>query len=489
MRRHGRCRPLAADIPLDDAGFTGYVQAKLQLYTRAKVGSDAPLMLAVGPVADMELDFNLHAVHDRCVAVPTTCGDTVHDYVQEVVVAIARAEQRGPAPPKPALEPSDRDAFARDVAQRASALAPGASIVADGGTVLVITRQGGHPFRFDVKSLYQDCQHAAFACALQVQDLAARMAAYLDMPERSGLRAAPGFVRGLHRHRLGRQQHHLPHAPVAGADGRFLPARLLQSRRLLLQGNAARRAGGDQRRPRRSRPQHRRGGGPVHGRHACDAAAAGLQARRRARVGRIEAPWAASYALFGDDWASFAAAAGGHVLIAVPARDVLLYVKGDGEEQQRVLAAAAMDMALHSPSPISTDVYRWTGSSFTLGTDTSTMTQWPARRRRRAAARALNMTTLYNRIAGRNRERLAALSDGVFAFAMTVLVLDIRPPALDGIHSEADLFHALVVLSPPPSDLRHELYDAGHLLAGPADPARRAGACRPLLYLAAYRFS
>ncbi len=58
------------------------------------------------------------------------------------------------------------------------------------------------------------------------------------------------------------------------------------------------------------------------------------------------------------------------------------------------------------------------------------------------------MTKLYNLIAGQNRERLAALSDGVFAFAMTVLVLDIRPPPLDDIHSEAALLHALWLLSP-----------------------------------------
>lgn len=58
------------------------------------------------------------------------------------------------------------------------------------------------------------------------------------------------------------------------------------------------------------------------------------------------------------------------------------------------------------------------------------------------------MTRLYNLIAGRNRERLAALSDGVFAFAMTVLVLDIRPPSLETIHSEADLAHALWLLGP-----------------------------------------
>ena len=58
------------------------------------------------------------------------------------------------------------------------------------------------------------------------------------------------------------------------------------------------------------------------------------------------------------------------------------------------------------------------------------------------------MTRIYNAIAGRNRERLAALSDGVFAFAMTVLVLDIRPPSLETVHGEADLLRALAALGP-----------------------------------------
>ena len=58
------------------------------------------------------------------------------------------------------------------------------------------------------------------------------------------------------------------------------------------------------------------------------------------------------------------------------------------------------------------------------------------------------MTSLYNRIAGHSKERLAALSDGVFAFAMTVLVLDLRPPALASIHSEGQLINALLVLAP-----------------------------------------
>ena len=58
------------------------------------------------------------------------------------------------------------------------------------------------------------------------------------------------------------------------------------------------------------------------------------------------------------------------------------------------------------------------------------------------------MATLYNQIANQNRERLAALSDGVFAVAMTLLVLDLRVPAMEAIHSESDLWHALIKLSP-----------------------------------------
>ncbi len=58
------------------------------------------------------------------------------------------------------------------------------------------------------------------------------------------------------------------------------------------------------------------------------------------------------------------------------------------------------------------------------------------------------MPTAYNRIAGQNVERLAALSDGIFAFAMTLLVLDLHVPVMDAIHSEHDLRHALVSLYP-----------------------------------------
>src|SRR5580700_6273859 len=58
------------------------------------------------------------------------------------------------------------------------------------------------------------------------------------------------------------------------------------------------------------------------------------------------------------------------------------------------------------------------------------------------------MSTSYNRIAGQSVERLAALSDGVFAVAMTLLVLDLRAPAAEAVRSEQDLWLALGALAP-----------------------------------------
>jgi uncharacterized membrane protein len=58
------------------------------------------------------------------------------------------------------------------------------------------------------------------------------------------------------------------------------------------------------------------------------------------------------------------------------------------------------------------------------------------------------MPSLYNRVAGQSVERLAALSDGIFAVAMTLLVLDLRVPPAEAVHSQRDLWRALAVLSP-----------------------------------------
>ncbi len=54
----------------------------------------------------------------------------------------------------------------------------------------------------------------------------------------------------------------------------------------------------------------------------------------------------------------------------------------------------------------------------------------------------------YNRIAGQSVERLAALSDGIFAVAMTLLVLGLRVPAAGMVHSEYGLWRALAASSP-----------------------------------------
>jgi uncharacterized membrane protein len=58
------------------------------------------------------------------------------------------------------------------------------------------------------------------------------------------------------------------------------------------------------------------------------------------------------------------------------------------------------------------------------------------------------MTNLYNRIQGRSLERLAALSDGIFAVAMTLLVLDLHLPTAAQVHSERELLGALCALGP-----------------------------------------
>lgn len=58
------------------------------------------------------------------------------------------------------------------------------------------------------------------------------------------------------------------------------------------------------------------------------------------------------------------------------------------------------------------------------------------------------MKPTYNVMAGQSLERLAALSDGVFAIAMTLLVLDLRIDYNAPVASESDLWRTLVKLAP-----------------------------------------
>jgi uncharacterized membrane protein len=58
------------------------------------------------------------------------------------------------------------------------------------------------------------------------------------------------------------------------------------------------------------------------------------------------------------------------------------------------------------------------------------------------------MQAHYNTLAGGEVGRVAALSDGLFAIAATILVLDFHTPEPADIHSEAELLRALAASAP-----------------------------------------
>jgi uncharacterized membrane protein len=58
------------------------------------------------------------------------------------------------------------------------------------------------------------------------------------------------------------------------------------------------------------------------------------------------------------------------------------------------------------------------------------------------------MQAHYNTLAGGEVSRIAALSDGIFAIAATILVLDFHTPEPTDIHSEAELLRALTASAP-----------------------------------------
>ncbi len=68
----------AAEIPMDDAGFTAFIQQRLQLYAPGKITIAGPLSLTTGTTALP----SLKPVHDACLANPSNCASLTDGYVQ-----------------------------------------------------------------------------------------------------------------------------------------------------------------------------------------------------------------------------------------------------------------------------------------------------------------------------------------------------------------------------------------------------------------------
>ncbi|HEY0301045.1 MAG TPA: hypothetical protein VGC36_06930, partial [Rhizomicrobium sp.] len=262
--------------------------------------------------------------------------------------------------PAPAV-PSDPDGFMIHIAAKLGALLPGAAVKADGMTLLV-TRPGGHAIPFDERGYYRLCGEAAFQCDSALDQALRRAADLLAAPSVPGLRvalrrvadcagepksctAAPSRepMAPLSRRAFA----HLEtvcvkltpaggYAPVTNADGADL--RLGVEAALDTCENSTRAALG----PLAPAPPGTDG------------------------VAGIAGPFAASRALFAADGAALAA--GGHLLIALPQRDLLLYIQGDGPEQIAALAAHARDAVPASGLAIGPDVYRWSAAGWSPAT-------------------------------------------------------------------------------------------------------------------------
>ena len=87
------------------------------------------------------------------------------------------------------------------------------------------------------------------------------------------------------------------------------------------------------------------------------------------------------------------------------------------------------------------------------------------------------MPSLYNRVAGQSVHRLAALSDGIFAFAMTLLVLDLRVPADEALHSERATVAGPWCTLTAPYYFLDERDDPRHFLGRTADAMQARRAC------------
>jgi len=84
------------------------------------------------------------------------------------------------------------------------------------------------------------------------------------------------------------------------------------------------------------------------------------------------------------------------------------------------------------------------------------------------------LTSSHNRIAGQRVERPAALSDGVFAVAM-ILLLDLRAPAAEAIQSEPGTWAGPGGAGFAAGHVHPQLHEPGHFLDRAADATESPG--------------
>ena len=347
------CLPaLAQDIPLGDADFGAYLQQKVQLYSPQPVRVVPPFTLAIGEPGRVNLVYDFKALHDECVAQPVSCPQKTHDFVQGIVARFPAAAQLPPPPPK---VPSDKHAFMEYLAEALAHLMPAARIAVDDMT-LNVTRNGGRAIPFDESGYYTLCSEAEFRCDAALAQALQRTADWLALPDPSRLRVSlhvmancavqcevtqsletlsPFFRKAF------ANLEELCFKPVAKDN--MVPLTAADRRDMGLTADAAFDL---------CEKSTREALGPAK-----------FVAPGADGVGHIEGLYAASRALVASDFAGLAN--GGPLLIALPGRDLLLYIKSDAPAQQAALRERAQAAATGGLA-IGADIYRWSASGWLL---------------------------------------------------------------------------------------------------------------------------
>ena len=342
----------AEGIPLGNADFAAYLQQKVQLYSPQPVRVIPPFTLAIGEPGTVNLVYDFKALHDDCVAAPAGCAQKAHDFVQGIV---ARFPAAADLPPPPPSVPADKHAFMTYLAAALGKLMPGARIDVDDMTLNVV-RAGGRGVPFDESTYYTLCREADFRCDTALAQALQRTADWLALPDPARLRISLHVMANCD-------------AQCEVTPSREMLAPFFRKAFANLEELCFKPVANDNMVPLTSADRRDMGLGADEALDRCEKSTqdaldpAKFVAPGSGGIGQIEGLYAASRALFAAQFAALAD--GGPLLIAVPQRDLLLYVKGDGAAQQTALRARAQAAATGGLA-IGPDIYRWTGTGWSL---------------------------------------------------------------------------------------------------------------------------